>query len=237
MREKSVSLYLLLIFTTISMMFCPAFNQVKLFLFNARHLSVKVTLQLPVVPDHPPIADLASAIEWTQGLRSLALATAQACTQQSACALASTRGECEFHSTASLLVLSIDELAPDSTCTGDEARAYNLLVSSMRSHFSRHSTILEPLRVSLKRLNALSSPAPLHLLHSVTRAAQAFSNSIAFYHSLLIALAARSGPVSSLSKSPASDPVLQALGGQGALTELFAAQKVASDVDAAADEL
>jgi hypothetical protein len=106
----------------------------------------------------------------------------------------------------------------------------------MHVHFSRHSSILDPLRLSLKHLNAFSSPlllqSSLPLVHALTQATQAFSHSIAAYHSLLLALAARSGPVSSLSPSPASDPVLLALGAQGGLAELYAAQKVAADIAA-----
>ncbi len=88
--------------------------------------------------------------------------------------------------------------------------------------------------MSLKSLSTPASPAPHHLVHAFTQATQAFSHSLAQYHSLLLALASRSGPVSSLSPSPASDPVLQALRGQGALAELFAAQQAATDAAAAA---
>ncbi len=180
---------------------------------------------LLVVSDPPPFTDLASAIEWTQGLRSLALAAAQACMQQSAYALASSNGECELSSTAAHLA---SENEPDFTCTHDQAKVHSSLVDSMHVHFSRHAAILDPLSLSLKRLNALPSPALLQsllpLVHALTQAAQAFSHSIVVYHSLLLALAARSGPVSSLSPSPANDPVLLALGGQGPLAPACSAE-------------
>ena len=65
-------------------------------------------------------------------------------------------------------------------------------------------------------------------------AAQALRLSFAQHQSILLALAARPSPVSTLSPSPASDPLLQALAGQGALAELFAAQKAALVLGASA---
>jgi hypothetical protein len=99
----------------------------------------------------------------------------------------------------------------------------------MQQHFSRHTAIINPLLLSVTHLNALSPSAPLPLLHALTQAAQALRHSIAMHDSLLLALAARPGPVSKLSPSPATDPVLQSFAGQGALAELLAAQKAASD--------
>jgi hypothetical protein len=106
----------------------------------------------------------------------------------------------------------------------------------MHQHFSRHTAIISPLLLSLAHLNALSPSAPLPLLHTLTQAVQALRHSTAVQHSLLLALAARPGPVSSLSPSPATDPVLQSLSGQGALDELLAAQNAARDLAASVAE-
>jgi hypothetical protein len=180
-------------------------------------------------------ADIASAIAWTQGVRSRAAAAAQACTQQCACDMALSNGECGLSSAAARLVPENGHDSPDFTCTYEQAAAYGSLVDSLHFHFSRHAAVLDPLRMSLKSLSAPAAPAPRHLVHASTQATQAFSHSIALYHSLPLALASRrTGPVSTLSPWPASDPVLQALSGQGALVELVAAQKAATDVAAAA---
>jgi hypothetical protein len=195
-----------------------------------------------------PTADLASAIEWVEGLRSSAAAAASACTQQSACVQqASSQGQCELSAAAS------PALYPNnSTCSSEQVDMYlppasffpvslrlilffryRSIVDSMHVRFSRHSFILDPLLLSLKHLNTLSSPPPPLLPHALSQASQALRLSIAQYHSLLLALAARPGPVSVFSLSPVDDPVLRALGQQGALTELLAAHKVAGDVAAA----
>ena len=155
--------------------------------------------------------------------------------QQSACATASSRDECQLSpadSSASHFALGSDYHPPDSTCTGEQSDAYRAVIDNMREHFSRHTAIINPLLLSVTQLNALSPSAPLPLLHALTQAAQALRHSIAMHYSLLLALAARPGPVSTLSPSPATDPVLQSLAGQGALAELLAAQKAASDLAA-----
>jgi hypothetical protein len=103
----------------------------------------------------------------------------------------------------------------------------------MRTRFSHHSDILDPLLQSLKLISSLSPPAPPHLLHALCQASQALRQSISLHHSLLLALAAREGPVSSLSPSPVDDPVLLALRGSGAMAELFAARDAATEVAAA----
>ena len=103
----------------------------------------------------------------------------------------------------------------------------------MRTRFSRHSDILDPLPQSLKLLNSLSPPAPTYLLHALCQAGQALHQSISLHHSLLLALAAREGPVTSLSPSPVDDLVLLALRGSGAMAELFAARDGATEVAAA----
>jgi hypothetical protein len=107
-------------------------------------------------------------------------------------------------------------------------------MDSMHAHFSRHSAIIEPLLLSVTHLNSLTPSAPLPLLPLLIQAAQALRLSFAQHQSILLALAARPSPVSTLSPSPASDPLLQALAGQGALAELFAAQKAALVLAAAA---
>jgi hypothetical protein len=158
--------------------------------------------------------------------------------QQSACATASSRDECQLNpadSSASHFALGSDYHPPDSTCTREQSDAYRAAIDSMHEHFSRHTAIINPLLLSVAHLNALSPSAPLPLLHALTQAAQALRHSIAVQNSLLLALAARPGPVSALSPSPATDPVLQALAGQGALAELRAAQKAASDLAASVD--
>ncbi len=111
--------------------------------------------------------------------------------------------------------------------------SYRSIVDSMRTRFSRHSDILDPLLQSLKLLSLLSPPAPPHLLHALCQASQALRQSISLHHSLLLALAAREGPVTSLSPSPVDDPVLLALRGSGAMAELFAARVAAAEVAAA----
>ena len=157
--------------------------------------------------------------------------------QQSACATASSRDECQLSpadSSTSHFALGSDYHPSDSTCTREQSDAYRAVINSMHAHFSRHTTIINPLLLSIKHLNALSPSAPLPLLHTLTQAAQALRHSIAMHDSLLLALAARPGPVSTLSPSPARDPVLQSLAGQGAVAELLAAQKAASDLAASA---
>jgi hypothetical protein len=119
---------------------------------------------------------------------------------------------------------------PDSICTTEQSDTYHDVIESMRADFSRHTTIINPLLLSVTHLSALSPSAALPLLHLITQATQALRESIAMHHFLLLALAARPGPVSTLSPSPARDPVLQALAGQGALAELLAAEKAASDL-------
>jgi hypothetical protein len=148
--------------------------------------------------------------------------------------MAFSNGECDLSSAAAHLVPANGYNSPDFICTNEQAAAYGSLVDSLHFHFSRHAAVLDPLRMSLKSLSALAAPAPQHFAHAFTQATQAFGHSIVLYHSLLLALASRSGPVSSLSPRPAGDPVLQALRGQGALVELVAAQKAANDVVAAA---
>jgi hypothetical protein len=183
---------------------------------------------------------VASAIKWAEGLRSFAAAAASACLQESACTNASSHGECQLStadSTVSRFALENDNYAPDSTCTREQSDAYRAVIDSMHAHFSRHTTIIDPLLLSVTHLNALSPSAPLPLLHTLTQAAQALRYSIALHHSLLLALAARLSPVSTLLPSPARDPVLQALAGQGALAELLAAQKAARDLAASAVDL
>ena len=158
--------------------------------------------------------------------------------QQSACATASSRDECQLgpaDSSASHFALGSEYHPLDSTCTREQSDAYRAVIDNMHEHFSRHTAIINPLLLSVTQLNALSPSAPLPLLHTVntlTQAAQALRHSIVMHHSLLLALAARSGPVSMLSPSPATDPVLQSLAGQGALAELLAAQKAANDLAA-----
>ena len=184
--------------------------------------------------------DLVAAIEWAEGLRSFATAAASACMQQSSCATAPSHGECQLSaadSIASHFALGNDYLAPDSTCTREQMDVYRAVIDRTQAHFSRHTAIINPLLLSLTHLNALSPSAPLPLLHTLTQAAQALRHSITLHHSLLLALAARLSPVSTLSPSPARDPVLQALAGQGALAELLAAQKAARDVAASAVDL
>ena len=157
--------------------------------------------------------------------------------QQSACATASSSDECQLNPadfSASHFSLGSDYHPSDSTCTKEQSDAYRAVINSMHAHFSRHTTIINPLLLSIKNLNALSPSAPLPLLHTLTQAAQALRHSIAMHDSLLLALAARPGPVSTLSPSPARDPVLQSLAGQGAVAELLAAQKAASDLAASA---
>jgi hypothetical protein len=114
---------------------------------------------------------------------------------------------------------------------------YRAVIDRTQVHFSQHTTIIDPLLLSLTHLNALSPSAPLPLLHALTQAAQALRHSITLHHSLLLALAARLSPVPTLLLSPARDPVLQALAGHGALAELLAAQKAARYVAASVVDL
>jgi hypothetical protein len=123
--------------------------------------------------------------------------------------------------------LGNDYYPPNSTCTREQDDAYRAIINNMHAHFSRHSAIIDPLLLSITHLSSLTPSAPLPLLHLLVQAAQAFRFSIAQHHSILLALAARPTAVSTLSPSPASDPLLQALAGQGALAELLAAQNAA----------
>ncbi len=181
--------------------------------------------------DAQPSTDLASAIEWVQSFRSSAAAAANACTQQSACLQApSSQGEC-LYSSAAHLILGNDSRPTNSSCSQEQTDAYRSIVDTMHNRFSTHSAILQPLLLSLKNLNQLSSP-PLALVHSLTQASQALGQSFSMYSSLLLALAARAGPVSMFSSSPVDDPLLRALQGNGALAELQAAQKTVADIAA-----
>ena len=154
--------------------------------------------------------------------------------QQSAGDTASSRDDCQLSpadSSASHFALGSYYHPPNSTCTKEQSDTYRDVIDSMHAHFSRHSAIIDPLLMSVTHLSALSpSAATLPLLRTITQATQALRYSIATHHSLLLALAARPGPVSTLSPSPARDPVLQSLAGQGALAELLAAEKAASDL-------
>jgi hypothetical protein len=170
-------------------------------------------------------------------LRSFAIAAASACTQQSACATVPSHDECQngaADSATSNIALGNGYNPPNSTCTLEQSDAYRAVIDRIHAHFSRHTSIINPLLQSVTSLNALSSSAPLPLLHTLTRAAQALRDSIALHHSLLLALASRPMPTSTLSPSPASDPVLQALAGQGAMAELLAAKIAAGDLEASA---
>jgi hypothetical protein len=160
--------------------------------------------------------------------------------QQSSCVTAPSHGECQISAadnSSSHFAPANDYLAPDSNCTQEQMEVYRAVIDKTQAHFSRHTAIIDPLLLSVAHLNALSPSAPLPLLHALTQAAQALRHSIALHHSLLLALAARLSPVPTLLPSPARDPVLQALAGQGALAELLAAHKAALDVAASAVEL
>jgi hypothetical protein len=179
-------------------------------------------------------SDLASAIEWAEGLRSFALAAATACMQQSVCAAAPSHDECQRSAdqTFSASENALGTRAPDSTCTQEQSDAYHTIIDSMNAHFSRHTAIMNPLVQSVRYLNSLSPSAPLPLLHTLIRAAQALRHSIALHHSLLLALSARPISVFMHSSLLAKDPVLQSLASQGALAELLAAQRAAHDLAA-----
>jgi hypothetical protein len=140
--------------------------------------------------------------------------------------------QCVSDSTASHFVLGNAYHPPDSTCTSEQIDAYRAAIDRTHAHFSQHTAIIEPLLLSVTQLNTLSPSAPLLLLHTLTQAVQALRHSISSHHALLLALAARPNPISTLSPSPASDPVLQALATQGAMAELFVAQQAARDLAA-----
>jgi hypothetical protein len=127
-------------------------------------------------------------------------------------------------------IMGNDSRTTNSPCSQEQTHAYRSIVDTMHNRFSTHSAILQPLLLSLKNLNQLSPPSPPALVHSLTQASQALGQSISMYNSLLLALAARAGPVSMFSSSPVDDPLLHALQGNGALAELQAAQKTVRDI-------
>ena len=127
-------------------------------------------------------------------------------------------------------IMGNDSRPTNSPCSQEQTHAYRSIVDTMHNRFSTHSAILQPLLLSLKNLNQLSPPPPPALVHSLTQASQALGQSISMYNSLLLALAARAGPVSMFSSSPLDDPLLHALQGNGALAELQAAQKTVRDI-------
>jgi hypothetical protein len=137
-------------------LFSPAFNSVLFLLLVFLSPSSGNT----DLSDAQPSADLASAIEWVQSFRSSAAAAANACTQQSACLQApSSQGEC-LYSSAAHLILGNDSRPTNSSCSQEQTDAYRSIVDTMHNRFSTHSAILQPLLLSLKNLNQLSSPPP-----------------------------------------------------------------------------
>jgi len=65
--------------------------------------------------------------------------------QQSACATASSRDECQLNPadfSASHFALGSDYHPSDSTCTKEQSDAYRAVINSMHAHFSRHTTII-----------------------------------------------------------------------------------------------
>ena len=168
-------------------------------------------------PTPPPTTALAAAIEWLQAVRSAAAAAAGVCMQQSSCALASSHGTCQSDPTP---------------CTSEQMDTYRRLVQGMHTRMTAHSSILNPLLLSLTQLNALPNPASVPLMsltHALALASQSLSSTIAQQHSLIAALMSRSVP-----SLPQDDPLLRAVREGGAMVELVMAQDAASDAAAAA---
>jgi hypothetical protein len=106
---------------------------------------------------------------------------------------------------------------------------YRRLVQGMHTRMSAHSSIINPLLLSLTQLNALPNPASIPLTHALTLASQSLSRTIAQQHSLIAALLSRSVP-----SLPQDDPLLRAVSEGGAMAELVMAQDAASAAAAAA---